>query len=155
MIKTNQCCSSGMIKAGWMLLIVIVGEFLNNVPVVWRFYSYIPFINWITKERTDFELQQMSKCNKDSCKQNWKCYEYIYLIIYSFSLMISGHEPQNTNVQILEKVNWWCDKSDFILDQLIYNISYFIYLHFSKELFCCRSAYEKKTYTMKHAKVNI
>jgi len=57
-----------MIKAGWMLLIVIVGEFLNNVPVVWRFYSYIPFINWITKERTDFELQQLSKCSK--CRQN-------------------------------------------------------------------------------------
>ena len=69
-----------------VILLVLSGELLNNIPVVWRLYSYIPvirlfklfsiaiffavmiiiFISWVTRERSDQELYEMAQCDPDS-----------------------------------------------------------------------------------------
>ena len=65
-VESNRCCRSGLMKAGWMIIVVFVGEFLNNVPVVWRIYPYLPIISGITREKTDAELKRISRCQKCS-----------------------------------------------------------------------------------------
>ena len=67
--KTNQCCRYGILKAGFVFLLVITCEFFNSIPVVWRFYEHIPLVNWITKSRTSAELVAMSTCNY--CQQKY------------------------------------------------------------------------------------
>merc|ERR1719278_44251 len=53
---------AGLLRAGWVILLVIAGELLNNVPIVWRFYPYIPVLSWVTRQRSDGELCEMAGC---------------------------------------------------------------------------------------------
>jgi hypothetical protein len=51
-----------MARAGFIFIIVITGEFFNSIPLVWRFYEHIPLLDWITQQRSDRELVELSKC---------------------------------------------------------------------------------------------
>ena len=59
-VMRNKGTRAGLLRAGWVILLVISGELLNNIPVVWRLYPYLPIISWVTRERSDQELYQMA-----------------------------------------------------------------------------------------------
>ena len=65
-VMRNKGTRAGLLRAGWVILLVISGELLNNIPVVWRLYPYLPIISWVTRERNDQELYQLASVDTDS-----------------------------------------------------------------------------------------
>ena len=65
-VMRNKGTRAGLLRAGWVILLVMSGELLNNIPVVWRLYPYLPLISWVTRERSDQELYRMASVDTDT-----------------------------------------------------------------------------------------
>ena len=65
-VLRNKGTRAGLLRAGWVILLVISGELMNNIPVVWRLYPYLPLISWVTRERSDQELYQLASVDADT-----------------------------------------------------------------------------------------
>merc|ERR1711936_1195235 len=55
-LKRNQCCKPALVNFGLMAALLILADFLNNFPFIWRFYDRLPVLAWVTKHRSDYEL---------------------------------------------------------------------------------------------------
>ena len=65
-VLRNKGTRAGLLRAGWVILLVMSGELLNNIPVVWRLYPYLPLISWVTRERSDQELYRLASVDTDT-----------------------------------------------------------------------------------------
>jgi len=66
--RTNMCCGRGLLKGGFVIFLSgLLAQLLTKLPIIGRFYKWIPFVKDVVEVQTDEQLTELSRC--------YLCYE--------------------------------------------------------------------------------